>query len=165
MTELYIIRHAWAEDRHLLQWPTDWERPLTRDGRRRFAAVVAQLADRGFQPEVIATSPLVRCRETAEIIAEGVGNGAPIVELDALQPGSDLGAMLAWTTGETRRRDHVAWVGHAPDVGRMAAWLTAAGPGEMRFAKGAVAAIQFAAAPAVGQGELRWFVTAKALGC
>ncbi len=165
MTELYIIRHAWAEDLDMFRWSTDWERPLTAAGRRRFMAVAAQLVERGFQPEIIATSPLIRCRETADIMADVVGNNPPVVELAALQPGSDLGALLDWTAGEARRYEHVAWVGHAPDVGRMAAWLTAASAGEMRFAKGAVAAIRFGGRPAAGQGELRWFVTAKVLGC
>ncbi|MDZ7618558.1 MAG: hypothetical protein U1E05_16260, partial [Patescibacteria group bacterium] len=87
------------------------------------------------------------------------------VELNALQPGSDLGALLEWTTSEARHCKRVAWVGHVPDVGRMAAWLIAPSAGELRFAKGAVAAIRFADRPAIGQGELRWFVTAKVLGC
>ncbi len=165
MTELYIIRHAWAENLDVFHWSTDWERPLTAAGRRRFTAVAIQLVERGFQPEIIATSPLVRCHETADIVAGVVGNGAPIVELDALRPGSDLGVLLDWTADEARRYEHVAWVGHAPDVGRMATWLTVASAGEMRFAKGAVAAIRFVDRPAAGQGELRWFVTAKALGC
>ncbi len=163
MTDLYIIRHAWAEDRDLLHWPTDWERPLTRDGRRRFAAVVERLVERGFAPEIIATSPLVRCRQTAGIVAEIAGGDPPIVVLDALQPGSDLGALLGWTAHEAADCEQVAWVGHAPDVGWLAARLI--GEGELRFAKGAVAALRFADRPAVGQGELRWLVTAKILGC
>ncbi len=163
MTDVYIIRHAWAEDRHLLQWPTDWERPLTRDGRRRFAAVVERLVEREFAPQIIATSPLVRCRQTAEIVAETAGGEPPIIGLDALQPGSDLRALLAWTANEAADCDQVAWVGHAPDVGRLAGRLI--GEGEMRFAKGAVAAVRFADRPAVGEGELRWLVTAKILGC
>jgi phosphohistidine phosphatase len=123
------------------------------------------LVERGFQPEIIATSPLIRCRETADIVADVAGDSPPIVELGALRPGSDLGALLDWTASEARQYERVAWVGHAPDVGRMAAWLAGARAGELRFAKGAVAAIGFAGRPAAGQGELLWFLTAKALGC
>ena len=165
MSTVYIIRHAWAEDRDLLHWPTDQERPLTRDGRRRFAAMVRRLVERGFQPEVIATSPLVRCRQTAEIVAETVGNDAPIVTLEALEPGSDLQALLAWTAREAGECGQAAWVGHAPDVGWLTGRLIGAPAGELRFAKGAVAAVRFAGHPAAGEGELRWLVTAKMLGC
>ncbi len=165
MTDLYIIRHAWAEERDLLQWPTDWERPLTREGRDRFAAMVGKLSARGFAPEAVATSPLVRCRQTAEIVAETVPGAPPVVELDALQPGSDLANLLAWMDAEAHSWGRVAWVGHAPDVGWLTGRLLAPSAGEIRFAKGAVAAIRFAGRPAFGRGELRWFVTAKVLGC
>ncbi|MDZ7620310.1 MAG: histidine phosphatase family protein, partial [Patescibacteria group bacterium] len=89
MTELYIIRHAWAEDLDMFRWATDWERPLTAAGRVRFRSVAGQLVERGFQPEMIATSPLVRCRETAdiaaEVVAEAMAEGqVPVVELNAL---------------------------------------------------------------------------------
>ena len=163
MTEIYVIRHAWAEDRQCFLGSTDWERPLTRDGRRRFAAMLKRLVERGFRPEVIATSPLVRCRQTAEIVAEITAGGAPIVVLDALQPGSDLEAMLAWTEREAGACEQVAWIGHAPDVGRLTGRLT--GEGTLRFAKGAIAAIRFDGPPAPACGELRWLVTAKLLGC
>ncbi len=165
MADVYVIRHAWAENRELLRWPTDHQRPLTGDGRRRFAAVVKRLAERGFAPELIATSPLVRCWQTAEIVAETVGNGAPIVALEALAPGSDLQALLAWTAREAGEYDQVAWVGHAPDVGWLASRLIGAAGGGLRFAKGAVAAVRFADRPAAGQGQLRWLVTAQMAGC
>ncbi len=165
MTDLYIIRHAWAEDRDLFRWPTDWERPLTPGGRKRFAAMVVRLTERGFQPEIIATSPLVRCRQTAEIVAELAGDGAPIVELDALQPGSDMQALLDWTQREGGACERVAWVGHSPDVDWLAGRLIGAGAADIRFAKGAVAALRFDADPDAAEGELRWFVTAKVLGC
>ncbi len=165
MTDVYVIRHAWAEDRNRFHGSTDWERPLTREGRRRFAVMVERLVERGFGPEIIATSPLVRCRQTAEIIAESTGGGAPIVNVDTLQSGSDLETMLAWTENDAGACEQVAWVGHAPDVSWLAGGLIGAAAGDLRFAKGAVAAIRFAGRPAAGQGELRWFVTAKVLGC
>ncbi len=165
MTDIFIIRHAWAEEQDLLHWSTDWERPLTRDGRKRFAAMVERLVQRGFQPGTIATSPLVRCRQTAEIVTEVIGNDALIVELDALQPGSDLDALLGWTAHEAGEHQQVAWVGHAPDVGWLASRLIAAETGYLRFSKGAIAAIRFAGHPRAGEGTLRWFVTAKVLGC
>jgi len=165
MTDVYVIRHAWAEDRDLFQWPTDRERPLTREGRKRFAAMMERLVQRGFRPQVVATSPLVRCRQTAEIVTEVAAPEAPIIDLEALEPGSNLESLLAWTAREADDQGQVAWVGHAPDVGWLAGRLIGTRAADMRFAKGAVAAIRFAGYPAVGEGELRWFVTAKVLGC
>src|SRR5690242_8739580 len=110
---LYIVRHAWAEDRDAARYPDDDLRPLTSDGAKRFAKVAKRLVDVGFRPTLVATSPLVRCRQTADIILDRLPGEAQIVELDALRPGSDLGALIEWT--DKQSGDAIAWVGHAPD--------------------------------------------------
>ncbi len=163
--DLYIVRHAWAGHFGDPQWPDDGQRPLTEEGRQRFAQVVAALADRGFAPEIIATSPLVRCVQTAQIILDVLPGNAELVELDELAPGSDLTSLMEWTAIQEGRCRQVAWVGHAPDVGRMTAALVGGTEGWVRLAKGGAAAIRFFGLPAVGDGELRWLVTAKMLGC
>ena len=94
---LYIIRHAWAEDRDNSRWPDDDLRPLTEDGKARFAQFVKQLVRRGMTPGLIATSPLTRCVETARLLAAGLTDTAKIVELAELRPGSDLEGLLQWT--------------------------------------------------------------------
>lgn len=162
--DLYIVRHAWAGNYGDPQWPKDDLRPLTEEGKERFALVVQQLVDRGVAPKVIATSPLVRCVETARILAAGVGK-AEVVELDELRPGGDILALLRWTERQARHHEQLAWVGHMPDVSQLAAAMIGQGQGMVHFAKGAVAAVRFDGPPALGGGELRWLVTAKLLGC
>lgn len=161
---LYIVRHAWAGEYGDPRYPDDRLRPLTEEGRTRFARVVRKLAKRGFRPTAIATSPLVRCRETAEIIAARVAHKPPITGLTALEPGSDLQALLAWSANQPHDAD-LAWVGHMPDV----AELTAAMIGDRRalihFAKGAVVALHADHPLRAGSAELVWFATAKLLGC
>ena len=165
---LYIVRHAWAGHHGDPDWPDDDQRPLSSGGKKRFAAMAQILAGLGVLPTVIATSPLVRCVQTAERLVEAVSDrdGEPpaLVEFDALRPSSDLDALVAWTREQAEEHDEVAWVGHAPDVGRLAGILIG-GSAAICFAKGGVAAIQFDGKPAPGDGELRWLVTAKMLGC
>jgi phosphohistidine phosphatase len=162
---VYIIRHAWAGHYGDPAWPNDFQRPLTDEGRARFARVVRELAQRDFAPEVIATSPLVRCRQTAEIVAEALPHRPDVVPRDELVPDSDLEGLLRWTNRKASSREQLAWVGHAPDVGQLTAALIGDSRGWIRFAKGAVAAVRFPGRAAVGEGELRWLVTAKLLGC
>lgn len=167
---LYVIRHAWAGHHGDPQWPDDFQRPLAPQGRERLAKLVDLLASRGFAPELVATSPLVRCRQTADVVVERVAkkcktSGPRLVELDALAPGSDLESLLAWTVDEASDCGQVAWVGHAPDVGYLTAALIGSPQGWIRFAKGAVGAVRFDELPTSGQGELRWLATAKLLGC
>ena len=56
---LFIVRHAWAADRDDSQWPDDDLRPLTDEGRQRFAKVTVALISRGLELGIIGSSPLV----------------------------------------------------------------------------------------------------------
>jgi phosphohistidine phosphatase len=160
---LYIARHAWAGDYGDPCWPDDSLRELTPEGAERFMHVVQALAARGFEPQRIATSPYTRCRQTADIIARYVDGQPPIDELEALEPGSDVDELVEWTN-EHAGRD-VCWVGHNPDIQHLAGALVGVGGANIRFAKGAVAAIRFDDAGAIlGSGELYWLATAKSLG-
>lgn len=161
---IYIIRHAWAGHADASLWPDDSARPLTRDGRKRFRRVVELVASRGFNPQLVITSPLVRCRQTANLVAEGVARRPEVVEREELLPGSDLDLLLAWTEREASQHNQVAWVGHSPDVGRIAGELISNHHPHIHFAKGSIAAVRFEVLPEPGHGELRWLVTADLLG-
>jgi phosphohistidine phosphatase len=163
--DLFIIRHAWAEDRDSAKWPDDDLRPLTAEGRKRFGKVAKKLMAGGVTPQVVATSPLLRCLQTAEILAATVTKRPSIVQLDELRPSGSLQQLVQWTVGQTVKFDQIAWVGHAPEVGRLVAALTGQSDGRIRFAKGAAAAISFDGSPSIAGGELQWLVTAKILGC
>ena len=165
---LYIVRHAWAGHYGDPQWPDDFERPLSTAGKQRFAEFAEKLAARGFTPQVVATSPLIRCRQTAELVVAAVekaGEQRPrLVELEALVPGGSFEELIGWSEERAKQFDSIAWVGHAPAVGRLTAAMIG-GRGEIRFAKGAVAEVRFPYTPEPGDGELRWLLTAKMLGC
>ena len=161
--DLYIIRHAWAADRDDPRWPDDDLRPLTDNGKKRFAEVVKKLAGHGVTPEIIATSPLVRCVETARLLAAESGK-ADVIELEELRPGGDVDALLHWTARQARQHQQIACVGHAPDVNRLTAVMIGDRDSSIHFAKGGVAGVRFDGVPALGGGELRWLVTAKVLG-
>jgi phosphohistidine phosphatase len=160
---IYIVRHAWAFQHGDPRWPDDSQRPLEKEGAERFAKVVKRLVERGFAPARIATSPYLRCRQTAEVVADHVAGSPDIVELDVLKPGSDLAALIEWSR-ESADAGGVCWVGHAPDVTHLAAALVGDGDALIRFAKGATAAIRFDGEIEPGAGELQWLATAKLLG-
>ena len=165
MTMLYIIRHAWAGDRDEQRYPDDAQRPLTPGGRKRFRACIKKLADRGFAPTIVATSPLVRCQQTAAVVCEIVAGCLTPDERPELAPGGELAPLVAWSAArQSAGADQIAWVGHAPDVGEITAQLIGDGAGAIDFSKGAVAAVEFDGPIALGAGVLRWLATAKLLG-
>lgn len=160
---IYIVRHAWAFDHGDPRWPDDSQRPLEEEGAARFARLVSALLPRGFEPHEIATSPYVRCRQTADILAAQAHGSPKITELDALKPGSDFDALVKWSR-QFVRGEGLCWVGHAPDVTNLATELLGDETANIRFAKGAIAAIRIRGEIEAGAGELQWLVTAKVLG-
>jgi phosphohistidine phosphatase len=159
---LYIVRHAYAYEHGDPRWQDDSKRPLEPEGAERFRRGMKELAKRGMEPKVIASSPYVRCRQTADLVAKAVDGQTEVIELEALAPGSDLDELLRWSRGQ--KAESIAWVGHSPDVEYLAAAIISEGDANLRFAKGAVAAIRMDGDLAPGRGELQWLVTLKALG-
>ena len=162
---LYIIRHAWAGQYGDPNWPDDAQRPLTKKGRKRFAAMAAVLSGRGLAPSLIATSPMVRCHQTAQTLAEALGNSPQVIDRDELLPHGDLESLIKWTAEQSGEHSEIAWVGHAPDVGQLAAALIGQAGASIRFAKGAVAALRFNGPVEIAAAELRWLATARVLDC
>lgn len=163
--DLYLIRHAWAEEQDSARWPDDAIRPLTPEGQKRFAKLIRTLAKTQFQPSLIVSSPLLRCRQTAQVIVDTLKTKeAIVVQREELAPRGSLDSLLRWTASEARSHGAIAWVGHAPDVELFCAALIGPGQSLIHFSKGAIALVRFDGIARLGQGELQWLVTAKLLG-
>src|SRR5438552_11068033 len=92
---LLIIRHAIAEDkeRFAATGRHDDQRPLTEAGRDKMRRAAEGLRTVIPRVAVLASSPLVRARETAEIVAPAVWL-ARVVIVDALRPDRDVDELL-----------------------------------------------------------------------
>jgi phosphohistidine phosphatase SixA len=110
----------------------------------------------------VATSPYARCQQTAEIIAKYTSSQPEVTEHSALLPQSDVSSLIEWSRQSGLKK--TCWVGHAPDVGFMTSALIGDSQANIRFAKGAIAAIRFEDQIEPGAGELYWHATAKSLG-
>ncbi len=158
--ELYLIRHGVAEDRGDA-WPDDAKRPLTEEGMARMRKAVRGLSRLGVTIDVILTSPLVRARQTAEIVAAGLALRPSIVTVDALTPTGTFAA-LAVDLEKHARKAGIALVGHEPNIGEIAARLIGSRH-PIEFKKGAVCRIDVDQLPPQGPGDLRWFLPPSAL--
>lgn len=159
---LFIARHAWAYEFGDARWRDDSERELEPEGAERYATMVTALAERGFAPEVIATSPYARCRQTADLIAKHTPHNPQVTELAALAPGSNWEELISWSRATGKK--NICWVGHTPDVDCFTAALVGSQRANIRFAKGAIAAVRYHSQIDISCGELYWHVTAKSLG-
>ena len=160
MLELYLIRHGVAAERGE-DWPDDSKRPLTSDGIAKLRKEARGLAALDVAIEQIVCSPLVRTRQTADVIAETLKSKPGVVTSDALAPAGTPAAVIQ-ELSKYVRKSGVALVGHEPNLGELAAHLIGARHA-IEFKKGAVCRIDFEVLPPKGSGQLRWFVTPKML--
>lgn len=158
--QLLLVRHAIAEDRGA-DWPDDRLRPLTKEGAARMAREAAGLAALDVRIEEILTSPLVRARQTADILAAAWPKRIKVQEIEALAPGGKARAVLQ-ALGESKRNS-LALVGHEPGMGELAAALLGMRT-PLAFKKGAVALIEVALLPPpTGSGALQWLLAPRIL--
>jgi phosphohistidine phosphatase len=157
---LYLVRHAIAAERGE-DWPDDDKRPLTERGIARFKESVKGLEVLDVELDEIFTSPLVRAKQTAELLADGVRGKPAVKVLEALSPGFAPATMLAQLSKAAKRR-RIALVGHEPGLGELAAHLIGAGRA-LPFKKGGVCRIDVESLTSRRAGALAWFVTPKVL--
>jgi phosphohistidine phosphatase len=121
--QLLVVRHAIAEEREKWASRDDRLRPLTDDGRKKMKEVAKGL--RGLMPrlDILATSPLTRAQQTAEILAK-IYESMDIVTVDALAPGQRPPALATWLRTQALHKT-VAVVGHEPGLGAAVSWLAA----------------------------------------
>jgi len=156
---IYFLRHGKAEDR--AEWRgDDASRPLTTAGEEEMRREAKSMRVMGLVPDVIVTSPLVRARRTAEIVAEELGLGARLVDDDRLAWGFDV-RRLEQVVAAQAPAQAIMVVGHEPDFSATVAELI--GGGDVVFKKGGLARVD-ATAPVAGGGQLVWLLTPPLLG-
>jgi phosphohistidine phosphatase len=158
--ELYLVRHGLAEERGDA-WPDDAKRPLTEEGMDRMRKAARGLARLGVTIDIVLTSPLVRARQTAEIVAAELDPRPSLSSVESLSPAGSFSAVIA-DLEKHARKTRIALVGHEPGIGELAARLIGSRHA-IEFKKGAVCRIDVEALPPSGPGDLRWLMTTKIL--
>jgi phosphohistidine phosphatase len=155
--QVLIIRHAKAEARSLLGL-RDAARALTGEGRRDMRKVAKGIEALVPDLKVLATSPLVRAVQTAEILTRCYRK-LKAVECAALAPGRGPKAVLEWL-GKQPSQATIGLVGHEPDLGELASCLLAGnGQSFIPLKKAGACLIELDAMPDPGQGRLLWLLT------
>jgi phosphohistidine phosphatase len=155
---LYLVRHGLAEERGDA-WPDDTKRPLTDEGISRMRKAARGLARLGVSVEIVLTSPLVRARQTAEILAGALDPRPSLVNVDSLAPDGAYASVVA-DLEKHARKTRLALVGHEPMIGELAARILGSRH-PIEFKKGAVCRIDIEDLPPAGPGDLRWMLTPK----
>ena len=133
----------------------------------RMKQAAAGLKELALKFNVILTSPLLRCRQTAEAVAEVLDLQHRVKIMESLAPGK------AFATGEgghaeiflelgAYQFDKALLVGHMPDLSEVASFLLAGNRNlNIEFKKGTLCAIEVTSLPPRGPGLLRYLLTPK----
>lgn len=148
--KLYLVRHGEAE----ALAPTDHERELTDNGRERITKSAQVLKRLGIAPKVIYSSPRIRAKQTAELIAAALDMDITITE--EVNFGFDE-SNIKTLIKDMRSRDEVMFVGHNPDMSQIVHKMSGASVG---MKKGGLARIDLVSTK-VHRGELVWLIAPK----
>ncbi len=137
--KLFFLRHGIAAEQG--QWSErDFDRPLTSDGIARMEREAKGIAALSLGIDAVVTSPLVRSRQTAEIVADRLDLRGALVEDERLGAAFSfelLPAILADHPG-----DAVLLVGHEPGFSVTLGRLV--GGAHVEVKKGALAGVELA---------------------
>lgn len=114
--QLYLVRHADSAPGE-----PDELRSLTPEGRDQAHMLGERLREEGVEPDAILTSPLLRARETGNILCEALQATPPETD-ERLAPGATAAAVREAVAD--RGEQVVVVVGHQPDCGKIAAELS-----------------------------------------
>lgn len=157
--KVLLVRHAIAVDRDT-PGLEDELRPLTEEGKELFRKT-ARAVSALVKADRVVSSPLLRARETAEILARR-WSSAKRDESEALGSGS-----RTEFENELKRlpeKEVVAAVGHEPYLSEWtAAWLGARSGAAFAFKKGGVALIDFDGEVSKNAGRLVFFLAPAAM--
>jgi len=134
---LLLVRHGIAEDAGPSTGYRDESRALTPDGIARMRRAARGMAALGLSVDLILTSPLTRCLQTAEIIQGTLGG--TLEDDPRLAPGMTLDD-LAGAVSDRGSPLRVMACGHQPNMSLVTSELI--GGGDVDFRKGTLAALE-----------------------
>lgn len=126
--ELYLLRHGIAADRGVEGFLEDTHRPLTPEGIRKTRKVAQALETLKVEFDGVLTSPLVRAKQTADLVAEVLGIPETLHLCNALAPGGRPRVLVADLKRQFKSDSRVLLVGHEPNMSRFASLLISGNP-------------------------------------
>jgi len=121
---IYIIRHAIAVEEGTPGYESDSERSLTDKGRKKMRQIARGLRNIGVEFDLILSSPYVRARETAEILAQVFKVKKKIAFTENLIPFGNP-ELLIGEINESYAVNSIALVGHEPHLSNLVGILAA----------------------------------------
>jgi len=159
--DLFILRHGKAAESS--GGTDDAARALTEDGKDGIQKVARWMKSKKYRFDVIATSPLKRAYETAEIIAKSLGQKDRLTTWDELAPGGDP-ETVCYHASQYGKEAMVLIIGHEPALSLLITNIIGGeGNGSLILAKAGLAKIRNYSFTKRPSGQLVWLLTPESI--
>jgi phosphohistidine phosphatase len=156
---LYFLRHGIAVDHGAPGYEMDSERPLVPKGEKRLRKAAAAMKKMELSFDLILSSPLVRARQTAEIVAEELKLMKHLKLSDNLAPGGDFRALIKELNNINPAPGNVVLVGHEPFLSAFIGLLVSGGYTAVEMKKGGLCKLEVVSLQAGACAKLAWLLT------
>jgi phosphohistidine phosphatase len=157
--DLYMLRHGKAERPQKGQ--EDSERRLTAAGKKEIRDIARWMQREGIGFDLIASSPLVRARETGKIIARILGLKNRAVTWEDLAPGGDP-ETVCYAAAQSGDNGIILIIGHEPALsGLIGKIISRDGTAAVMVMKGGLARVTDFSFDSYPSGVLQGLLTAK----
>jgi phosphohistidine phosphatase len=160
MLEIFVLRHGEAGTR-TDEPEKDNARALTPAGRREIEVIGGCLSRLGMKCDAIASSPLPRAQQTAEIVARRFKMLNKLEQWDELKPSGET-QNLYRRLSRQRPGSRLLIVGHEPQLSEIIGEIISGSSGvNLVLKKSGLAKVEiFGFKPRI-TGELRWLLTPR----
>lgn len=120
---LYLLRHGLAVEPGTSDYPKDSERPLTPKGERKLWKIAEAMQNLELSFDWILSSPYVRARRTAEIVAEALELRKKLEITETLTPAGSTKKLIEMIGHRHPKPQDVLLVGHEPFLSQLISLL------------------------------------------
>lgn len=161
---LYLMRHGLAVERGAPGYESDRERPLTSKGEHKVQRLAEAIVRMGLSFDAILSSPLVRARQTADVLIEEMEAKQKVQLTDHLAPGGSAKELVTFVQGLPGSPQDILLVGHKPDLDQLTSLLLTGGEDVVVvFKKGGLCKLTVEYLRAGRCAILEWLLTPRQL--
>jgi phosphohistidine phosphatase len=164
--ELYFLRHAIAAERGGPKYTDDGLRPLTAQGREKMHHASLGMLALGLKFDTFLTSPFLRARQTAEIVARAYKMKNKKIHItNNLLPPASIEELLREIQNHFPKSKNILLIGHEPHLTQMiSCLLKCSNPLEIDFKKGGLCCLSVKYPLGNENAILNWLLTPTQLG-
>jgi phosphohistidine phosphatase len=160
--KLYLLRHGIAVEPGSPGYAKDADRPLLPEGERKLGQIAEAMEALDLSFDLILSSPYLRARQTAEIVAEALKARKKLEFSDSLVPGGSTKKLVEFLNRLQPPPESVLLVGHEPYLSGLVSLLVAGNQGlSVVFKKGGLCKLTTESLAPGRCAALEWLLTPK----